>query len=52
VHRQYRAFDYDAQKPREAVFVVDRSGLIRFAHFGPKLLGQIDDWVGELNAVR
>jgi peroxiredoxin len=51
VHRQYGAFDFDAQKPREAVFVVDRSGLIRFAHLGPKGLGQIDDWARELNAV-
>jgi peroxiredoxin len=52
VHRQYGAFDFDAQKPREAVFVVDQSGLIQFAHFGLKGLGQIDDWIRELNAVR
>jgi peroxiredoxin (alkyl hydroperoxide reductase subunit C) len=52
VHRQYGAFDFDAQKPREAVFVVDRSGTIRYAHFGPADLGEIDDWVRELNAVR
>ncbi len=52
VHRQYGAFDFDAQKPREAVFVVDRSGIIQFAHFGPEGLGQVDDWVRELNAVR
>jgi peroxiredoxin len=52
VHRQYGAYDEQAQQPREAVFVVDRAGLIQRAHFGPAGLGQIDDWIKELRNVR
>ena len=51
VHRQYGAFDFEAQKPREAVIVVDRSGVIQHVHIDPGGLGQVDDWIRELNAV-
>jgi peroxiredoxin len=52
VHRQYGAYDEQAHQPREAVFVVDRAGLIQHAHLGPAGLGQVDDWVKELHDVR
>ena len=52
VHRQWGAFDDQAGRPREAVVVVDRSGLIRFAHFGPDGLGTPEAWTAELRSVR
>ena len=52
VHRQYEAFDERTGKPREAVFVVDRAGLIQFVHRGPGKLGRADDWIKELHDVR
>lgn len=52
VHRQYGAFDFDAQRHREAAFIVDRSGVIRYSHIAPVGPGELDDWVRELNAVR
>ena len=52
VHRQYQAFDARLGQPLEAVFVVDRAGLIQYAHRGPDQLGIADDWVKELREVR
>jgi len=52
VHRRYGAFDFRAQEPLEAVFVVDRAGLIQHAHLAPYGLGDVDDWVRELEEVR
>jgi peroxiredoxin len=52
VHRKYQAFDERTGKPREAVFVVDRAGLIQYAHLGPDQLGTADDWIRELHEVR
>lgn len=52
VHRKYQAFDERTGQPREAVFVVDRAGLIQFAHLGPDKLGSAADWVKELREVR
>jgi peroxiredoxin len=51
-HRKYGAYDEQAQQPREAVFVVDRAGLIQHTHFGPAGLGHVDDWIRELHDVR
>ncbi|MGQ0636296.1 MAG: redoxin domain-containing protein [Planctomycetaceae bacterium] len=52
VHRLFGAFDEQAQAPREAVFVVDRLGLIRFAHLGPDELGAPAQWATELQQVK
>jgi len=52
VHRRYGAFHEKSQDPIEAIFVVDRAGLIQYAHYGPDGLGSADDWVRELNEVR
>jgi peroxiredoxin len=52
VHRQYEAFDERSGEPREAVFVVDRAGLIQHAHLGPDQLGTAAEWVKELQDVR
>lgn len=52
VHRRYEAFDEGTGKPREAVFVVDRAGLIQYAHMGPDRIGIADDWIKELHEVR
>ena len=51
-HRDYGAFDEQSGQPREAVFVVDRSGVIRYTHLGPDGLQAPDDWVHELKEVR
>lgn len=51
-HRNYEAFDARTGKPREAVFVVDRAGLIQYAHRGPDQLGTVEDWIKELRLVR
>lgn len=51
-HRRWGAFDPATNKPREAVFVVDRSGTIRHAHLGPDELGTPDEWARELREVR
>jgi len=51
-HRNYEAFDERTGKPREAVFVVDRAGLIQYAHLGPDQLGAVEDWIKELREVR
>jgi peroxiredoxin len=51
-HRKYLAFDERAGKPLEAVFVVDRAGLIQHAHLGPGHLGTAADWIKELREVR
>ncbi len=52
VHKRYGAFDDGTQEPIEAVFVVDRAGLIQYAHLAPNGLGAVDDWVRELQGVR
>ena len=52
VHRLFGAFDIENQKPREAVFVVDRGQTIRHSHLGPDGLGTVDDWIRELNSVK
>ena len=52
VHRQYQAFDARLGQPLEAVFVVDRAGLIQSAHMGPDQLGIAADWIKELREVR
>lgn len=51
-HRRWGAFDPATNQPREAVFIVDRAGTIRFAHLGPDDLGTPDDWGRELKEVR
>jgi peroxiredoxin len=51
-HRRWGAFDTAANKSREAVFVVDRSGVIRHSHLGPDGLGTPDQWARELKEVR
>src|SRR4029077_3485593 len=43
VHKLYGAFDARNQEPLEAVFVVDRAGVIQYSHLGPEELGGIDD---------
>jgi peroxiredoxin len=52
VHRLYGAFDEASGKPREAVFIVDRTGFIRHTHLGPDDLGTPDDWARELRQVK
>ena len=52
VHRQYGAFDDRSGKSREAVLVVDRAGLIQYAHLGPEQLGNAVEWIRELRQVR
>jgi len=52
VHREYGAFDFETQKPLEAVFVVDRGRMIRYTHLGPDDLGTVDDWIQELSDLR
>jgi peroxiredoxin len=52
VHKRYGAYDTQAAEPREAVFIIDRSGLIQYSHLGPDQLGTIDDWLRELRDVR
>ncbi|MBI3863992.1 MAG: redoxin domain-containing protein [Planctomycetia bacterium] len=51
-HRRYGAFDAEANQPIEAVFVVDRVGLIQYSHIGAAKLGGVDDWIRELRDVR
>jgi peroxiredoxin len=52
VHRMYQAFDERTGQPLEAVFVVDRAGLIQFAHFGPDHMGTAAEWIKDLQDVR
>jgi peroxiredoxin len=52
VHRQYGAFDDTTNRPREAVFVVDRTGVIRHVHLGPDNLGGPEVWADELRHVK
>jgi len=52
VHKLYGAYDSGTQEPIEAVFIVDRAGMIEHAHLAPNGLGSVDDWVRELQAVR
>ena len=52
VHRKYQAFDERTGQPLEAVFVVDRAGLIQSAHLGPDHVGTAAEWTKELNDVR
>jgi peroxiredoxin len=52
VHRRYGAYDAQADRPLECVFVVDRTGLIQYSHIGAQGLGQVDDWIRELREVR
>jgi peroxiredoxin len=51
-HRNYGAFDATTAQPREAVYIVDRAGLIQREHLGPAELGAPEDWVRELKEVR
>lgn len=51
-HRSWGAFDAATNKPREAVFVVDRAGMIRYGHLGPGDPGTPEDWARELREVR
>jgi peroxiredoxin len=51
VHRRYGAFDDQTNKPREAVFVVDRTGIIRHTHLGPENLGAPELWADELRNI-
>lgn len=52
VHRHYGAWDDDAGEPREAVFVIDRTGIIRHGHLGPDGLGTPELWADELRQAR
>lgn len=52
VHRLYGAFDSKQQKPLEAAYIIDRSGLIRYWHLAPDDLGTIDQWIQELNEAK
>jgi hypothetical protein len=52
VHRAYGAFDDRSGTPHEAVFVIDRTGLIRNIHRGPNDLGSPHEWADELRHVR
>ncbi|HTI52170.1 MAG TPA: redoxin domain-containing protein [Planctomycetaceae bacterium] len=52
VHRQYGAVDDTSGKTREAVFVIDRTGIIRHVHLGPDDLGTPGDWARELRQVK
>jgi len=45
-------FDERTGQPREAVFVVDRAGLIQHAHLGSDRLGTAEEWIRELRQVR
>ncbi len=51
-HRQYQVFDERTGRPLEAVFIVDRAGLIKYAHLGPDHLGTAAEWINELGEVR
>lgn len=52
VHREYQAFDERSGQPLEAVFVVDRAGLVQYAHLGAGKLGTAAEWIRELQDVR
>lgn len=52
VHRLYGAYDDARGRPREAVFVVDRTGMIRHGHLGPDDLGSPVRWAEELRQVK
>ena len=48
VHRQWGAFDERADRPIEAVFIVDGAGIVRHAHLAMDDLGTAEDWASEL----
>lgn len=52
VHQQWGAWNAITSSPREAVFIVDRAGLIRHMHLGPEGLGAAEEWADELRHVR
>lgn len=52
VHRRYGAFDEQANRPREAAFVIDRTGMIRHMHLGPDNLANPDVWAEELRSIK
>lgn len=52
VHQQWGAVDATTKQPCEAVFIIDRSGLIRRMHLGPEGLGSPEEWADELRHVR
>lgn len=52
VHRLYGAFDEQSNRPREAAFVIDRTGVIRHVHLGPDDLGGPEVWADELRHVK
>ncbi len=51
-HGKWGVLDPRTGEPREAVFIIDRLGVIRQAHFGPDRLGAARDWAAELRSVR
>jgi len=51
VHQQWGAYDPQTEKTRDAVFVIDRGGVIRHVHRGPDALATPADWIAELNRV-
>lgn len=52
VHRLYGAFNETTGQPREAAFVIDRTGIIRHVHLGPDGLGGPELWANELRSVK
>lgn len=52
IHRLYGAYDESTKIPREAVFVIDRTGIIRHVHLGPDDLGNPELWADELRRVK
>jgi peroxiredoxin len=52
VHKRYGAYDANADRPLEGVFIVDRTGLIQHSHIGTERLGNPDEWIRELREVR
>jgi peroxiredoxin len=49
VHQLWGAFDASTGQTREAVFVVDRAGVIRYEHLSQEDLGNAAVWIQELN---
>lgn len=49
VHKAWGAFDETANEPVEAVFIVDRAGVIRHTHLATDDLLTPDDWINELS---
>lgn len=52
VHKRFGAYDAQADRPLESVFIVDRIGLVQYSHVGAERLGDVDDWIRELRDVR